>query len=88
MILTWIFPDDIRALGSLTGGIVGIAVNLVVYLAAALFISNDEAEKARVDEMFETAKTKVRGVPGGADESLDDQLHDLAEGSKAEALDG
>jgi Na+/proline symporter len=63
MVLTWIYPDDIRALGSLTGGIVGIGVNLVVFLAAAWLIKTDDTEKARVTAMFDVARTSVKGVP-------------------------
>jgi Na+/proline symporter len=87
MVLTWIYPDDIRALGSLTGGIVGIAVNLAVYLGDALLVRSDAAEKARVDEMFEAAKTRVRDVVPVRSESLDEQLHELAAESREKALD-
>ncbi len=61
MVMTWIYPDDVRWLGSLTGGIVGLVVNLAVFLAAAALIGTDDADKARVNDMFEAAKTKVRG---------------------------
>lgn len=87
MVLTWIYPDDIRALGSLTGGIVGIAVNLAVYIGAALLIHTDDSDKARVAEMFEAAKTSVRGVGPVQSESLDEQLHELAADSREKALD-
>ena len=60
MVLTWIYPDDVRWLGSLTGGIVGLVVNLVVFLAAAALVKTDDADKARVNDMFEAAKTKMR----------------------------
>ena len=78
MVLTWIFPDDIRVLGSLTGGIVGIAVNLVVILAAAWFIKTDDEEKARVATMFEVARTSVKAAGPVADESLDDKIRTAA----------
>src|SRR5882757_8622051 len=60
MVLTFIFPDDIAGLGSLTGGIVGIAVNLVVFLAVSAATGTSAEEKARVDAMFEVAKNPVR----------------------------
>lgn len=86
MVLTWIYPDDIRALGSLTGGIVGIVVNLAVYLGAAVLLRTDDEEKARVAAMFDAARTTVRGaVPVTAAESLDEQIHDLAGESRARA---
>ena len=82
MILTWIYPDDIRMLGSLTGGVVGILVNLAVYLGAAWLIGVDDTERARVAAMFEAAKTAVRGATPVADESLEDKVHTAAvEGS-------
>jgi len=68
MVLTWIYPDDIRALGSLTGGIVGIVVNLAVYLGAAMLVKTDDVEKARVAEMFRSGEDrrwrKRRADPG------------------------
>ncbi|MDT5154569.1 MAG: hypothetical protein QOI01_6302 [Mycobacterium sp.] len=88
MILTWIYPDDIRWLGSLTGGIVGLVVNLAVFLGAAAFINADDFEKARVNDMFEAAKTSVKGPTPVPDVSLEGQLHDLAKESREEALDG
>jgi hypothetical protein len=60
MVLTFIYPDDIAGLGSLTGGIVGIAVNLVVFLAVSAATGRPAEEKARVDAMFEVAKNPVR----------------------------
>ncbi|CAN5415073.1 sodium:solute symporter family protein [soil metagenome] len=82
MVLTWIYPDDIRALGSLTGGIVGIGVNLAVFLLAAWFIKSDGEEKARVAAMFDVARTAVKDAPPAADESLDDKVRTAAvEGS-------
>ncbi|ANI41014.1 sodium:solute symporter family protein [Mycolicibacterium vaccae] len=88
MVLTWIYPDDIRGLGSLTGGIVGIAVNLAIFLGAAAFIKSDDAEKARVDDMFAAAKTSVKAPLPVHDESMDGQLHELAKTSREQALDG
>ncbi len=56
-ILTVIFPDDIPALGSLTSGVVGLIVNLVVYIVVSLVTRNriSDEEKAHVDELFEVA---------------------------------
>ena len=59
MVLTWIYPDDIRGLGSLTGGIIGLIVNLAVYLVAAFAIRPDNTEKVRVAAMFEVAQASV-----------------------------
>jgi SSS family solute:Na+ symporter len=79
MVMTWIYPDDVRWLGSLTGGIVGLVVNLAVFLAAAALIGTDDADKARVNDMFEAAKTKVRISAPVPAVSLEDQVHELAE---------
>lgn len=57
--LTIFYPDDIAGLGSLTGGIVGMLVNLVVYLAVSAVTETSDAEKARVAEMFAVAGRPV-----------------------------
>ncbi|MBU8811533.1 sodium:solute symporter family protein [Mycolicibacterium goodii] len=87
MALTWVYPDDIRWLGSLTGGIVGLLVNLVIYLGAAALVTTDSAEKARVDAMFAAAKTGVAASPQ-PEKLLDEQLAPLTHASREEALDG
>jgi Na+/proline symporter len=60
MVLTIIYPDDIAVLGSITGGIIGIAVNLVVFLVVSAVTGISAEEKARVDAMFEVARNPVR----------------------------
>jgi SSS family solute:Na+ symporter len=82
MVLTWIYPDDISWLGSLTGGIVGLAVNLAVFLAAAALIKPDDAEKARVHAMFEAAKITMRIPAPTLRASFEDEVHELAEESR------
>jgi SSS family solute:Na+ symporter len=79
MVLTWVYPDDIRWLGSLTGGIVGLVVNLVVFLVAAALVTSDDADKARVNDMFEAAKTKMRVAAPIPPVSLEDQAAELAD---------
>ncbi|TIC82768.1 sodium:solute symporter family protein [Nocardioides sp. GY 10127] len=61
-VLTWIFPDDIHALGSLTGGIVGLAVNLVLFFVVSAITGRTDEEKARVDEFFDVAAGKKKPV--------------------------
>jgi Na+/proline symporter len=61
--LTLIYPDDIRVLGSITGGIIGVAVNLVVFLVVSAVTGTTDEEKARVAELFEAAKRRT--VPAG-----------------------
>lgn len=60
MVLTFLYPDDIAGLGSLTGGILGIAVNLLVFLVVSAATGTPAGERARVEEMFEIAKNPVR----------------------------
>ena len=54
--LTMFFPDDIKALGSLTSGVVALAVNLLVYLVCAYAIPEKDAEKRRVEHLFAAAR--------------------------------
>lgn len=54
--LTWIYPDDIPALGSVTGGIIGLIVNLVVFLVVSAVTGRTEADRARVEEFFAVAR--------------------------------
>ncbi|GAA4385636.1 sodium:solute symporter family protein [Tsukamurella soli] len=61
MVLTVIYPDDIRVAGSLTGGVIGMAVNLVVYLVVSALTGQSAEERAHVDEMFAAA-----AAPAGA----------------------
>lgn len=71
-ILTWIFPDDISALGSLTGGIIGLVLNLVVFLAVSAFTGRTDEDKARVDEFFAVARGERKPAPvapGARDEA-------------------
>jgi SSS family solute:Na+ symporter len=60
MVLTFLYPDDIAGLGSLTGGILGIAVNLLVFHEVSAATGTPAEERARVEEMFEIAKNPVR----------------------------
>lgn len=68
-VLTWIYPDDIPALGSLTGGIVGLAVNLVLFFVVSAVTGRSDEEKARVEEFFLVARgVKVpQPLPMGAE---------------------
>lgn len=54
-VLTVMYPDDIRALGSLTGGIVALAANLICYLVVSAVTGQSAQEKKRVDEFFRVA---------------------------------
>ncbi|TWS25043.1 sodium:solute symporter family protein [Tsukamurella sputi] len=58
--LTVVYPDDIPALGSLTGGVVGLAVNLLVYLAVSAATGQSAEERRYVAEMFAVAAAPVR----------------------------
>jgi SSS family solute:Na+ symporter len=54
--MTWHWTDDIRSLGSLTAGMVGLFVNLAVYLIVAAVTGRSAEEKARVDRLFDEAR--------------------------------
>ncbi|GAA1279115.1 sodium:solute symporter family protein [Pseudonocardia aurantiaca] len=63
--LTLVFPDDIRVLGSITGGIIGFAVNLLVFLAVSALTGQSEDERKRVAELFEAAKRRAPATRAG-----------------------
>ncbi len=60
--LTVLYPDDIAGLGSLTGGVLGLVVNLVAYLGVSAVTGTSDADRARVAEMFVIA-TRPVGTP-------------------------
>lgn len=59
LVLTFSYPDDIAGLGSLTGGVVGMAVNLIVFLVVSALTGISAAERTRVEEMFDIAARSV-----------------------------
>lgn len=64
IILTAFFPDDIRTLGSVTSGIVGLLINVIVFITCGFLIKKDANEQARVDALFEKkTPTVVADVP-------------------------
>ena len=64
-VLTVAFPDDIPALGSITGGVVALAINLIVYVAVSKLTGTTAKERARVDELFAVAADGERSVAAG-----------------------
>jgi len=64
-VLTVLYPDDMPGLGSLTSGVVALGVNLVVYLAVSLVAPQSDAERRRVDELFEAGRSR-RTPPAAA----------------------
>lgn len=63
IVLTAFYPDDIRALASVTSGILGLIVNFTVFSLCGLLIKNDAAEQARIDSLFE----KNMSIPASGD---------------------
>ncbi|MBB2903352.1 SSS family solute:Na+ symporter [Kineococcus radiotolerans] len=61
-VLTVVFPDDIAALGSLTGGIVGVVVNLIVFLVVSALTGRSVEDREHVEEMFIAAKRRPNAV--------------------------
>ncbi|MFT8593080.1 MAG: sodium:solute symporter family protein [Bifidobacterium sp.] len=66
--LTIAFPDDIPALGSLTSGVVGLVVNLVLYVVVSMATKTGKGEAERVNELFlvASASTPVSDRSTGA----------------------
>jgi len=62
-VLTVMNPDDIRVLGSITGGIIGFVVNLVVFLVVSAATKQTDEDRLRVAELFRMAERRV-AVPG------------------------
>lgn len=58
--LTIVFPDDIPALGSLTGGIIGLVVNVIIFLIVSAVTGQSLDERARVSKFFEAAAAPAR----------------------------
>jgi SSS family solute:Na+ symporter len=63
VVLTWKFNDDIRSLGSLTAGVVALAVNLFFFLVVSAVTGQTEEDKARVSRLFDEARGGARVVP-------------------------
>ncbi len=49
-----LYPTSIPWLGGLTSGILGLAVNTIVYVVLSLSFPNSAKEQERVDQLFET----------------------------------
>jgi Na+/proline symporter len=62
LLLTVVFPDDIPVLGSITGGVVGLAVNVVVFLVVSAATGRSAEDRIRVDDFFDVAMNPVSRV--------------------------
>lgn len=58
-ILTIAYPDDIPFLGSITGGVLGLGLNLLVFFVVSALTGRTPADRARVDEFFAVALSPV-----------------------------
>ncbi|MFC7401035.1 sodium:solute symporter [Citricoccus sp. GCM10030269] len=84
--LTLFWPDDILALGSLTGGMVALGVNLLCYIVFSLIFPASEQAKARVDELFDVAsRPAVTSVVEDAEEILDEAQPEAPSDTRPEA---
>lgn len=67
IVLTTKWIDAIPELGGLTAGVVGLAVNFVVYIVVSALTGQTQEEKERVDELFLEAlppvKRQALGLP-------------------------
>lgn len=75
-VLTVIYPDDIAALGSLTSGVVGMMVNLVLYVVVSLATRNrmSKQEIDRVDELFEVASARRSALPAVESQQVESEV--------------
>ncbi len=51
--LTYAYPSSIPWLGGMTAGLVGLAVNLLVFFGGAVIFGQSDAERSRVHELFD-----------------------------------
>ena len=71
-----LFQGKDSILSGPAGGVVGMAVNLAVFLIVSKATGTTAEEKARVDAMFEVGKRPTRTAP--VDLSFEDQIEELA----------
>ena len=60
------FPGYLPWAYGLTSGAVALVVNLAVYVAAAFFVPQSQADRARVDGLFATLDDERRALPAAA----------------------
>ncbi|WP_225770172.1 sodium:solute symporter family protein [Inquilinus sp. Marseille-Q2685] len=68
VVLQLLYPVSIPELGGLTSGVVGLAVNTLVYVGLSYALPQDAAERARIDRLFRDlgqAGTDGAPVPAG-----------------------
>jgi SSS family solute:Na+ symporter len=58
VILQFVYPVSIGALGGVTSGVVGLIANTLVYLAVSLATQPDAVEQERVDKLFGRSFTR------------------------------
>lgn len=65
-VLTWIYPDDIPGLGSLTAGVLALGVNLLLYLGCHWCFGQSDAERERIRRLFDAGRARAALVPAAA----------------------
>lgn len=69
VVLQFVYPVSIPALGGLTSGVVGLIANTLVYVVLAYALPQDERERARIDSLFDnlaSAEEDDLAVPSGS----------------------
>lgn len=56
-------PDVDPGLEGLTAGVVGLIVNVVLYVGCALLVRTPEHERERVDELFASVDRRAPATP-------------------------
>ena len=59
-VLQMLYPIAIPVLGGMTSGVAALAVNVAVYVAVSYLKPDDEDERRRVDELFDSLHTPER----------------------------
>ncbi len=59
--LTAFYPDHVPWLGSVTGGIPALALNLILFVGVSLLWPQSKEERARVDQLYEDGERSLTG---------------------------
>lgn len=66
-VLEWVYPNFLPWAYGLTSGVVALAINLLIYVAAAYLFPVPASEQERVSKLFADVEDKVEPKPFGAE---------------------
>jgi SSS family solute:Na+ symporter len=61
--LEWVYPNFVPWAYGLTSGVIALAANLLIYVAAAYLVPMSSAERDRVEEIFAAADSRASESP-------------------------